>query len=502
MSRRHILVLALAGVSLAAFQLVEGCVGDLPTALDASTDAPADAVGDGGVACGDGGTMCGAACIDTRVDPSNCGACGNVCEASTCFEGACNGARAHRVAIGNNFACVVRTSGTVWCWGRNDVGQLGAPSGSGEVPCGATTGTCREKPGPVQGLNDVKEIAASTSGGMCAVKKDGTVWCWGQNSVGPGELGHDPNTDENCGVACARVPRQVAGITGAQWVSMGEDSTCITTLAGDAFCWGNNLYGQLGAGGGASPGGWQPQRVVLPQGVKADIVQVGIFHACATTSDGMYCWGVNHQGQLGPNPDGGADPSCLGGDPCSSTPRKIVGLNQPTWPVAGDGFSCALLANGEIWCLGFSGTGITQLPLGTNATSPVKITGLPKAWDATGRVAHLCAPTFNDGGVYCWGDAELGKLGVPNEDAGPCGGGPCRSTPVLVQTPGPVNYVNTSGSSSLAMLLDGRVAAWGANRGGQLGHLPGSTGDTLCAKSPSDAAIYCNPTPQLIPGIP
>jgi alpha-tubulin suppressor-like RCC1 family protein len=71
-----------------------------------------------------------------------------------------------------------------------------------------------------------------------------------------------------------------------------------------------------------------------------------------------------------------------------------------------------------------------------------------------------------------------------------------------VQTPGPVNYVNTSGSSSLAMLLDGRVAAWGANRGGQLGHLPGSTGDTLCAKSPSDAAIYCNPTPQLIPGIP
>jgi uncharacterized repeat protein (TIGR01451 family) len=66
----------------------------------------------------------------------------------------------------------LKSDGTVWAWGDNDVGQLGDG-----------TTTSRMTPTQVGGLAGVTAIAAGDLHSL-AVKGDGTVWAWGSNEFG------------------------------------------------------------------------------------------------------------------------------------------------------------------------------------------------------------------------------------------------------------------------------------------------------------------------------
>lgn len=79
-----------------------------------------------------------------------------------------------QLALGSNFTCALRGDGTVSCWGRSDLGSVGVP---------ALAGSIVSTPQPVAGLSDVTGIAAGIDT-ACAVKRDGTVWCWGGNGAG------------------------------------------------------------------------------------------------------------------------------------------------------------------------------------------------------------------------------------------------------------------------------------------------------------------------------
>jgi alpha-tubulin suppressor-like RCC1 family protein len=87
------------------------------------------------------------------------------------------GARA--VAAGYSHTCAIATDGSVWCWGDNRTGQLGRAT----EPCDAAL--CPNPiPTLVSGLpSDVVSITAAYHW-TCALERDGTVWCWGQNSGG------------------------------------------------------------------------------------------------------------------------------------------------------------------------------------------------------------------------------------------------------------------------------------------------------------------------------
>lgn len=74
---------------------------------------------------------------------------------------------ATRVAVGGDFACALRKSGKVACWGHNDHGQLGTP------------GTGGPKPRTIPGLEGVTALDAGWSQ-ACAVTAAGTVRCWGE----------------------------------------------------------------------------------------------------------------------------------------------------------------------------------------------------------------------------------------------------------------------------------------------------------------------------------
>jgi len=77
-----------------------------------------------------------------------------------------------RLAIGGFHTCALKRDGTVWCWGYNRYGQLG-------------DGTRMDRYTPVQVVNltDVIQISAGALH-TCALKRDGTVWCWGHNEYG------------------------------------------------------------------------------------------------------------------------------------------------------------------------------------------------------------------------------------------------------------------------------------------------------------------------------
>ena len=69
------------------------------------------------------------------------------------------------------------------------------------------------------------------------------------------------------------------------------------TLAGAAFCWGQNDFGMLGRAGGSSQ---TPVRVSGNLVFEALSVDPTGFHACGlTAAHQVYCWGNNTHGQLG-----------------------------------------------------------------------------------------------------------------------------------------------------------------------------------------------------------
>ncbi len=81
-----------------------------------------------------------------------------------------------QVETGTEFACAREGDGTVWCWGRNDYGSVGVPSASAAAQIVTS-------PVQVAGLGDVTQIALGARH-ACALKGDGTVWCWGRNHAG------------------------------------------------------------------------------------------------------------------------------------------------------------------------------------------------------------------------------------------------------------------------------------------------------------------------------
>lgn len=86
------------------------------------------------------------------------------------------------VSAGAVHACALKNDGTVWCWGWNQYGQLG------DGTTGDANNMRRKAVQVKQGagnLTDVKAISASGGGThTCALKTNSTVWCWGDDAAG------------------------------------------------------------------------------------------------------------------------------------------------------------------------------------------------------------------------------------------------------------------------------------------------------------------------------
>jgi alpha-tubulin suppressor-like RCC1 family protein len=139
------------------------------------------------------------------------------------------------VEAGNAHACALRMDGSVWCWGANDLGQLGAATlpmteRSSAAPSGITMGAT--------------QIAI---GGKhsCALLDDMTVRCWGSNSSG--QLGGGSAV-----MPSSISPVQVVNIGDGLQITAGENWACALRSTASVWCWGDDTLGFLGDGNNTS----------------------------------------------------------------------------------------------------------------------------------------------------------------------------------------------------------------------------------------------------------
>ncbi len=120
----------------------------------------------------------------------------------------------------------------------------------------------------------------------CGVTTAGVAYCWGDNVFG--QLGDGTTTNRPMPVAVA------GGLSFAAVSTKGH--TCGVTTAGDAYCWGQNVRAQLGDGTTTD----RLTPVAVAGGLSFAAVSAGFGHSCGVTTAGdAYCWGSNGSGMLG-----------------------------------------------------------------------------------------------------------------------------------------------------------------------------------------------------------
>ena len=133
-----------------------------------------------------------------------------------------------QAACGEYHVTAIKTDGTLWSWGRNDSGQLG-------------DNTIVNKSSPVQTVAGGSSWSQITCGFSCtaAIKTDGTLWSWGNNSSG--------NLGDNTVVSRSSPVQTVAGGTNWKQVSCGIDFTTMAIKTdGTLWLWGINSWGAIG----------------------------------------------------------------------------------------------------------------------------------------------------------------------------------------------------------------------------------------------------------------
>lgn len=187
------------------------------------------------------------------------------------------GTNVSKVEGGGYHSCALLPTGEVRCWGRNDHGQLGRAGGDNENPTAVT------------GLPATIESIAIGDAHTCALDSSGGMRCWGRNQSG--ELGNGTQTNSTTPVA-------VSGLaSGARAIALGGGFSCAITFAGAGICWGYNARGALGIGDQASR---SVPTAVLGLGGGVQAFAGGSEFACALdTAGAVTCTGNNTYGQLG-----------------------------------------------------------------------------------------------------------------------------------------------------------------------------------------------------------
>jgi alpha-tubulin suppressor-like RCC1 family protein len=247
----------------------------------------------------------------------------------------CNGVRGQ----GSGYSCARLRSGSVWCWGSNEYGELG----NGMLSAPIAT------PAPVLNLEDVVQVALADHG-VCALKDTGSVVCWGNQSLGP--LGTLPNARH------LTTPEQVPDLSDVRFISAGYDHYCaIVGEAGQVKCWGDDIDGELGDG----DLGYRSEGIVDTGRIGAE-VRMGFRSTCIRSVVGdIFCLGYNPFGQLGQGNRNNAWKF-----------ERAVLLSSPSASFGTRYWSgCALLATGRVQCWGYNEYGgIGNGTVGGDALTP------------------------------------------------------------------------------------------------------------------------------------
>ena len=374
-------------------------------------------------------------------------------------------------------ACAMNSSGGVFCWGANDVGQQGRGFGSRTV------------------VGSWSSVSAGTTYTCGISAEDASGWCWGSQEYA--EMGYGETDD-----ATRALPQQIATDDVQTWsqLSAGKTMACgiaaDEAITGSAWCWGLQRSGSLGTDDVSDAYGSPVQVGVYPcvgePGCAYDSnidltwerLAVGHFGACGiTTERALWCWGEGNKGQLGDGAQGTQlyneyyqEPhrsAFLGIDEVWHTSLFIVGEASDWYDIAAskgdnttdsrcgirelaDGYhqgtlwcwgggivggghlvptqvgteenwtkvalgkdqACAINSEAELWCWGANLEGELGVGDQTNRSAPTLVGAgwidVAAGWLQTCGIKNEDFPTFSaTGALYCWGDNSDLILGLP-----------------------------------------------------------------------------------------
>lgn len=386
------------------------------------------------------------------------------------------------ISAGDQFSLALKSDGTVWAWGLNNVGQLG------------NGGTVNQNRATATALVDITSIAAGQMHSL-ARKRDGTVWSWGYNLNG--QLGDNSTTNRTSPV---QVMTASGPLTRVAQVGAGHVHSLALKSDGTVCAWGYNLYGAIGDN-------TTTQRLVAtPTLGLTDVVAIdgGLYHSLALKADGTaWSWGYNFNGQLGDGTftdrrmpvqiaglanilritarsnrsmamrnDGriyGMGDNTYGAFGSGEvghrwTPALVPGLENLKAVSAGQFSSLALEEDGTLWAFGQNIYGQLGLNSVTNTNIPA-VTLILTNVEAISAGAYHAAAVKTDGTAWAWGFNTSGQIGDGTTTQ--------RNQPVpVLDATGPLTgiiAVAAGASHTAGLKNDGTVWTWGGNNEGQLG---------------------------------
>lgn len=251
------------------------------------------------------------------------------------------------VTATSNSAFALRRDGTVWGWGDNDAGELGD----------GHEGSASTRPVQVRGLRDVVSLAGGDFSAY-ALQGDGKVWAWGDNAFG--QIGAPLS------LASSSVPLRVSELKGVHELAAGSATAYALDGNGKVWAWGDDAFGELA----------RPSRVIvssaplLVAGPKRVIaIAASSYTAFALAGNGsVWAWGDDSVGELG---TGRCELASSGVCPAARRPVRVSGLSRVVAIAAGGNAAYALEANGTVWAWGYGGYG--QLGDGSTKSSDVPV---------------------------------------------------------------------------------------------------------------------------------
>ena len=277
----------------------------------------------------------------------------------------------------------------------------------------------------------------------CSLDAFDAAWCWGSNLF----------TQLGDGTTAMNRTRPVAVVGGhvfEQLESAGSGNFhCGIKADGSGWCWGSARHGQLGDGtlplGGSSS---SSSPIAIAGNISWSVIRPGGDHACGLDATGhAHCWGANGFGQTGA-------PLTTANQ---TTPFAVAPGITFAGITTGSNFTCGWTSAGTVFCWGNR----NGYQAGTSSgPTPVQINTTIQFASLAAGLRHTCGLTAA-GAAYCWGQNFEGQLGD--------GSNTTRGTPTPVSGGHTFAQLNGRGATVCGLKADGSAWCWGQNTGGEAG---------------------------------
>ena len=265
------------------------------------------------------------------------------------------------ISAGESHACVLKKDRNVYCWGQNQLFQLGNDLSRVET-----------MPVKVEGISAITQISSGLNH-TCALTETQFVYCWGDNKFGQLGIGTP--------VILKEKPSIVPGLKKVVFLQLGYNSSCASIESVGFNCWGWGIDGELAQADKFNRS--LPEKISLASLVDSATalvaISIGKRKACGLLNSGksnaLLCWGTT-----------------VTTDPVSGSTGLSVSL--------GSDHGCVVQTTGTVACWGWNHKG--QLGRATTSNSVLSLSTVSGFPDWTYWIKSWSIKYEDNLGILSW----------------------------------------------------------------------------------------------------